>query len=243
MNPWDASLPNWGSMFGHYQLDGNSRSQSYEENIPQSPFSNPPVFPNHGLPSTSQASPASPPVSELAAFSLRSPKCPHCKGKRFDFRAYFHNPKFFRAPPHELLNLVERSYVLRNRLQSLLVTYIVNDLREDHRMQDVRADIIDWVRQVSNLSGEIREGMNQVDGVSAGLAGVEAWTEGMANSLGEHLDRSNGMRMEVPKGWMREILSDFRKQWEKVWISCANACAYRQGLRRSFEQNRGLVFG
>ncbi|KAH9224724.1 hypothetical protein DL95DRAFT_378371, partial [Leptodontidium sp. 2 PMI_412] len=146
MNPWDSSLPNWASLFGDYQLGSNSRSRSYEEDIPHSPFSDPPVFSNDGLPSFSQASLASPPVSELAAFSLKNPKCPQCKGKRFDFTAYFHNPKFFRAPPHELLDLVERSYVLKDRLQSILITYIVHDLQEDHRMQDVRADILDWVR-------------------------------------------------------------------------------------------------
>ncbi|KAH7336179.1 hypothetical protein BKA65DRAFT_351768, partial [Rhexocercosporidium sp. MPI-PUGE-AT-0058] len=147
------------------------------------------------------------------------PKCPQCKGKRFDFTAYFHNPKVFNTPPHELLDLVERSYILKNRLESILVTYIVHDLREDHRIQDSQDDVHDWVRQVASLAVEVKEGMIQGEGVSAELAGVQAWTEGMANRLGCHLERANGLKMEVPKGWKKEVLCDFRKQWEKVWIS------------------------
>ncbi|PVH84983.1 hypothetical protein DL98DRAFT_584042 [Cadophora sp. DSE1049] len=229
MDPHDAALPTHSRLFGNYQIGGNSRGQALEP-VPESPFTVPPLFPNHGLPSFSQAPPISLPVSELAAFSLRPPECPQCKGRRFDFTAYFHNPKFFHSPPHELLDLVERSYILKNRLQSILVTYIVHDLRDDHMMQDVRADILDWVRQVANLAMDIRGGLGKADGVEDGLVGVQAWTEETANRLREHLERYHGQKMEVPKGWTKEVLSDFRKQWETVWIAYANACAHHQGL-------------
>lgn len=97
-------------------------------------------------------------------------------------------------------------------------------------MQDVRADILDWVCHVANLSAEVSQSLGHADGVEVALAGVKLWTEGMANRLGEHLERCNGQKMEVPKGWRKEVLSDSRKQWEKVWIACANACAYHRGI-------------
>jgi len=229
MDHREVPLPSHSRLFGDYQIGGNSRARAFEP-VPESPFTVPLNFSNHGLPSSSQDSSTSPPVNELASFSLRPPKCPQCKGKRFDFTAYFHNPKFFHSPPHELLDLVERSYILKNRLQSILVTYIVNDPRGDHMMQDVRADILDWVCHVANLSAEVSQSLGHADGVEVALAGVKLWTEGMANRLGEHLERCNGQKMEVPKGWRKEVLSDSRKQWEKVWIACANACAYHRGI-------------
>ncbi|KAK0112938.1 hypothetical protein ONS95_014656 [Cadophora gregata] len=210
-------------LFGNYQVGSNSRGGAVEA-IPESPLSATPGFKSNGLLSFSQTSSALQPIKELASFSLRSPKCPQCKGKRFDFTAYFHNPRFFSSPPHELLYLVERSYVLKNRLQSILVTYIVHDLRSDHMMQDVCADIQDWVLQVANLTAEVRGCMGRADGVEGELVAVQAWTEEMANRMAEHLERFNGKKMEVPKGWKKETLSDFRKQWEKVWITCASTC-------------------
>ncbi|KAH7418083.1 hypothetical protein BKA64DRAFT_187773 [Cadophora sp. MPI-SDFR-AT-0126] len=229
MKSHDTALPSHARLFGEYQIGGNSRGQTFEL-VPESPFTAPLVFANHGLPSFSQAPAASPLINELAAFSLKPPKCPQCKGKSFDFTAYFHNPRIFASPPHELLDLVERSYILKNRLHSILVTYILHDLRDDHMMQDVRSDIHDWVRQVTNLAAEARKDLGKADGVEDGLAGVKAWTEGTANQLGEHLELFKGQKMEVPKGWKKEVLSEFRKQWEKVWIACANACAYHQGI-------------
>lgn len=123
--------------------------------------------------------------------------------------------------------MVERSYVLKNRLQSLLVTYIVNDLREDERVQDIRDDFLEWVRQVAKLAEEVGGGMRRVEGVEVGLEAVKAWSEGMARSLVEHLNQSGGKKMEVQKGWRKEVLSEFRRQWEAVWIAYANNCAHQ----------------
>ncbi|PBP26462.1 hypothetical protein BUE80_DR002665 [Diplocarpon rosae] len=225
------SLPCLQSIFGDYHIDGPDHGNSHEP-IPESPFTLSAAIP---YPEDGQYR-ASPPVTELAAFSLRSPKCPQCRGKRFDYTAYFHNPRFFRAPPHALLAPIERSYVLKNRLSSILVTYIVHDLHDDHVMADIKADITDWVELVSKLAGEVGDRAVHAEGVAEALAGVELWTADFARQLRDHLDHLTGQKMEVPRGWKKEVLSEFRKRWESVWICCANACAYHQEMVSPIEQ-------
>ncbi|CZS98658.1 hypothetical protein WAI453_001920 [Rhynchosporium graminicola] len=226
MSLHEDPFPNYTNLFGDFHFGNNARSQAYES-IPESPLTENAVLRTQLHLAFNPIPASSPPTNELAAVSLRSPKCPQCKGTRFDFTSYFHNARIFRSPPHELLNLVERSYVLKNRLQSLLVTYIINDLREEIRIQDIRHDIIAWVQEVANLADQVREIMDQAEGVSAGLYSVQMWTGKMASQLESHLERSNGLKMDVQKGWKKGVLFEFRKKWEIVWVVCANACSYQ----------------
>ncbi|EKD14628.1 uncharacterized protein L3040_000151 [Drepanopeziza brunnea f. sp. 'multigermtubi'] len=228
-SPEHTSLPSLGSIFGNYQFGAPSQVNA-NDGVPESPFT--------VLPATQQTfgPPASPPVIELAAFSLecpaaqKSPPCGQCRGARFDFTKYFHNEKFFRAPPHELLKMIEQSYLLKNRLGSILVTYIVHNLHDDHRMADILTAITDWVDMVASLIEAVSESMINAAGVADALAAVEAWTSGFAGQLREHLGQLTGQKMEVPAGWKKQMLSEFRKRWESVWIRCANACAYHQDV-------------
>lgn len=221
------SLPIIGSLFGNYQFGDRSPIQ-FPRAVPESAYT--------VLPTNRQATgpPASPPVHELAAFSLENPsrrfQCAMCRGDHYDFTKYFHNKKFFSVPPHELLGKVERSYILKNRLSSILVTYITHNLHDDHMMVDIEKAIDDWVNLVAALVAEVTESMIDTEGVADALAGVEGWTKEFAGQLREHLGKLTRQKMEVPAGWMKEMLSYFRKRWECVWICCANACAYPQDV-------------
>ena len=68
-------------------------------------------------------------------------------------------------------------------------------------MQDVRADILDWVCHVANLSAEVSQSLGHADGVEVALAGVKLWTEGMANRLGEHLDQMGRCSLDAHCLW------------------------------------------
>ena len=69
--------------------------------------------------------------------SLRPQLCPGCRGRKYNFTAYFHNRNLFQTPPHHLIHLVEHSYTLKNQLQSLLVTYVFHSF-ELRYLQDVQ---------------------------------------------------------------------------------------------------------
>ncbi|KAL2069082.1 hypothetical protein VTL71DRAFT_15420 [Oculimacula yallundae] len=232
----EISHPHYTNLFGDFQFGATSHSQAHES-IPESPFTTSSFLQTHNFPPFHPNPPTSPPTNTLASISLRSPKCPQCKTKRFDFTSYFHNARIFRSSPHELLDLIERTYVLKNRLQSILVTYIVNDLREGLRMGDIRAEILDWVRQVEELVEQVREGMGEAEGVESGLESVKLWSEEMAGKMEEHLERSGGLKTDMQKGWKKAVLSEFRREWEIVWIACANACPYRQETSEKLREN------
>src|ERR1700692_3638771 len=82
------------------------------------------------------------------------PQCAQCKGQKYGFTAYFHNTKIFPEPPHELLPWVERSYLLKNRLQSLLVTYTVHEFDPTY-LHDIEIVINSFRLQVEALAHEV----------------------------------------------------------------------------------------
>ena len=153
-------------------------------------------------------------VSELPILSLKTPLCPLCKGQKYGFTAYFHNPKIFSEPPHELLPLVEKSYVLKNRLKSLLVTYIMRDLEHDG-IQEAEKEVLAWSQLVGDLLSEV---MASAAGFELGLKSSEEvrdWTREMTKQI---LDSIYGRgQLEMPKGRLLVLLLEFRKVWERVW--------------------------
>src|SRR5271168_4302051 len=129
----------------------------------QTPTSNPthqePIpfpTPQSGPPSETPPDPNSPTplASELTTLSLIAPRCPLCKGEKYGFTAYFHNANIFSEPPHDLIRMVEKSYVLRNRLKSVLITYAMHDVEQD-RVEIIMEEIDNWGQQVGCLIDEV----------------------------------------------------------------------------------------
>ena len=74
-------------------------------------------------------------------------------------------------------------------------------------MRDVRADILDWVRHVANLAAEVSQSLGKAEGFESALVGVKLWSDGMANRLGEHMERCNGQKVSLVL-----FLSEFYKE-------------------------------
>jgi hypothetical protein len=51
--------------------------------------------------------------SRLETLSMLGDACPFCEGRKYGFTAYFHNLTIFSEPPHDILPLVEESYILK----------------------------------------------------------------------------------------------------------------------------------
>jgi hypothetical protein len=160
-------------------------------------------------------------------------QCAQCKGQKYGFTAYFHNNKIFPEPPHALLPWVERSYLLKNRLQSLLVTYTVQQF-EPAYMRDIEIDINNWRLQVESLAHEVGSWGSGSEQVVNAVTEVHQWTRGMAKQLWDHVV---GIQMlPMPKGRVKELVLEFRKGWERVWIESAEH-------RRHFTLAHGLPNG
>jgi hypothetical protein len=151
------------------------------------------------------------PIAEIAATALRQQSCMSCRGQRYDYAAYFHNNKIFSRPPHELLKSVEESHVLKNRLQSLLVNYVLRDV-EQESFKQIQKDLQTWETRVNNLAMTL--GDNEV------LGRLRAWTSRITRQLWEHV--TGVENMEMPPGRMKELISEFRKLWEDVWVRCVS---------------------
>ena len=174
--------------------------------IPQ-PYSKVETPPSHTF--------TSPISNAFTGLSFREPLCPICKGQLYNFTAYFHNHKVFPSPPHELLSLIEKSYILKNRLQSLLVTYVTHDFDRTY-LKDVKGEIYSWNEEVEGLVNEVLSSFAGYQAHSWPLGDVRYWTKWTMTQLAEHVDGIK--RMEMPKGRLKALLLEFRKIWERVWV-------------------------
>jgi hypothetical protein len=137
-----------------------------------------------------------------------------CKGQKYGFTAYFHNPKIFPEPPHELLPLIEESYVLKNRLESLLVTYIMRGL-EPGGVQEAKNEASVWSQLVKDLLSEVVASAVGFELDLRPLEEVRKWTREMTRQIRDSL--VGRQKLEMPKGRLLILLLEYRKLWEGVW--------------------------
>jgi hypothetical protein len=156
------------------------------------------------------------PNAELETLSLEKKTCHLCKGKKYGFTSYFHNTKIFSEPPHDLINQVEKSYRLKDRLKSLLVTYVMREGVED-RISVIVKEIQDWATWVGILEHDVlMAARNSCIALDTGpLNEVREWRNAMVWKVQEHVSRRANMGM--PKGRLAELLLEYRKKWEVVW--------------------------
>ncbi|PMD27840.1 hypothetical protein NA56DRAFT_653660 [Hyaloscypha hepaticicola] len=143
-------------------------------------------------------------------------QCPQCKGQKYGFEAYFHNINIFPEPPHALLPWVERSYLLKNRLQSLLVSYTVQKFERAY-LQDIEIDINNWRLQVEAFAHEVASWRSGSERVVNAVKEVHQWSKTMVKQLWDHV--VGNQMLPMPKGRVKEMLLEFRKGWEKVWVA------------------------
>jgi hypothetical protein len=187
-----------------------------QTNLNQPYLKAPPSEENHFPPLTSISSKF--PNLEGVPSSPTQTACVQCKGHKFNFTAYFHNTKIFAEPPHHLLPWVERSYLLKNRLQSLLVTYALQVVDPSH-FQDIEVEINTWGLQVDSLAHEVAGCGGGSGRVVSTVTEVHQWTKAIMKQLWEHVQGTQVLPM--PKGRVKELVFECRKGWERVWIACA----------------------
>lgn len=161
-----------------------------------------------------QSTSTTPPISELTTLSLKTPPCPLCKGQKYGFTAYFHNPNIFPEPPHDLLPFVEKSYILKNRLKSLLVTYIMRELELDG-LHEAEKEVLLWRQLVEGLLSDVASSATGFELSLRPMEEVRKWTEEMTRQIRESIER--GQKLEIRKGTLITLLLEFRKLWEGVW--------------------------
>ncbi|QSZ36625.1 hypothetical protein DSL72_006505 [Monilinia vaccinii-corymbosi] len=144
----------------------------------------------------------------------RAHLCPQCKGHKYGFTPYFHNTEIFPEPPHELLGLVEQSYLLRNRLKSLFINYVTRRVDND-RLEVVTSEIVEWRSRVECLAREVLINSMGFELNTEGLEAVKTWAAELVERLGNHV--SGVERMELGKERQKELLIEFKKLWEVVW--------------------------
>jgi hypothetical protein len=171
-------------------------------------------FPNSPPAPPPASTPFAAPSSELDTLSLKTNPCPQCKGQKYGFTAYFHNTKIFPEPPHHLLRLVEKSYILRDRLRSFLVTYTLREIEPD-RIRRVEEEIDAWQQEVTFLVRDIICSAEfELD--FKPLEAAKLWAFEKVDRLKEHI--WGRRRLEIPKGSLQDLLSEYRKVWEGVWV-------------------------
>lgn len=154
--------------------------------------------------------------SELTVLSLKAPSCPQCQGQKYDFTAYFHSLKFFPSPPHSLRLFVEKAYILKNKLQSLLITYCMRAV-EAENLPNIESEIQSWVMQVGELAKDVLERDHSMWQL---VEQAQTWTMEMARMLWDHVRGADRLVNEgMGKRRMRELVSGFRKVWEEVWVA------------------------
>lgn len=157
------------------------------------------------------------PSSEPVTLSLRADLCQLCKGKKYGFTSYFHNTKIFFEPPHEILPVVEESYVLRDRLKSLLVTYAMREV-EDDQAQNIETQILNWGYSVGMLADEVVASACNA-GFALGLDrldNVRKWRDIIVEEARYYASRNAAVKM--PSGRLAALMLEYRKVWEAVWI-------------------------
>jgi hypothetical protein len=156
-------------------------------------------------------------VPDHTTLSVKPLLCPLCKGKKYGFTAYLHNTKIFSEPPHELLALIEKSYILKNRLKSLLITYVMREL-EQCDFEEAEKGILRWAQMIEELAQEVRTVMGSEPGVTA-LDEARNWTMKKTEQIRDHV--GGRQKMDIPKGRLNALLLELRKLWETVWKQCS----------------------
>jgi hypothetical protein len=143
--------------------------------------------------------------------------CPFCKGRKYGFTAYFHNLRIFSEPPHDILRLVEESYILRDRLKSLLVTYTMRDV-EHGEAESMMAHIHHWDFSVGALTDEVMNSASNSGFVlNLGyLDGIRSWKDATVDEFKYYV--SEQVQIKLPKGRLAALMLEYRKAWEAVWI-------------------------
>lgn len=153
------------------------------------------------------SSPVTPPSSELEALSLKGSSCLKCKGQKYGFTAYFHNTQIFPEPPHELLWLIEKSYILRDRLKSLLVTYTMREVEPD-RIPALVEKVNVWRQDlISLVKGVVCAAEFELNFVPLEMA--KLWAFEKADLLQEHI--RGGEKLKWPRGRLQELMFEFRR--------------------------------
>jgi hypothetical protein len=155
--------------------------------------------------------------STLETLSMIGDSCPFCKGRKYGFTAYFHNLRIFFEPPHDILRLVEESYILRDRLKSLLVTYTMRDV-EHGEAESMMAHIHHWDFSVGALTDEVMNSASNSGFVlNLGyLDGIRSWKDATVDEFKYYV--SEQVQIKLPKGRLAALMLEYRKAWEAVWI-------------------------
>ena len=190
------------------------------------------------LPSPVTASPSASPVTKP-----RKTHCPKCQGRKYKFTSYFHNPSIFSHPPHDIIDIVERSYGLKGKLVTLLVFSVFDRLmngqdrdaveRQEEeplvmsiaRKKQREEEIEKWVAGIEELVGEVRRRMEELgvsvtrrEEVEKGIVGVGNWLQSMVEKMGRHIDGKlrldEGIKQAV---LIKESTLEFKRVWENVW--------------------------
>lgn len=158
--------------------------------------------------------------SDMDSLPSKIASCAQCQGQRFNFAAYFHSA-IFPCPPHTLLAQIEKSYMLKNRLLSLLVDYVVHAEELDNAKKKIIEDSISrWRHEVEGVVCHVRD--SNTEGMEPLLGEVRRWADNMARSIWQHacgvtrfegFDRP-GSRLKS----MRLLTRGFRERWEPVWV-------------------------
>jgi hypothetical protein len=187
--------------------------------VPSSPHHLPLWDPSSPIPQRYDEEPSSSfpqitlPSAELESLSLKRNHCPLCKGKKYGFTSYFHNRSIFPSPPHEILALVEESYLLKDRLKSLLVTYAMRDVPPGN-LPTIKDEVNNWGHWVGVLTCDVMTAA-AFPLRREPLDAVRAWREMMVWRLIQHVEGKE--RLEMPRGRLAELLLEFRMVWEGVW--------------------------
>jgi hypothetical protein len=111
--------------------------------------------------------------------------------------------------------MVEKSYTLRDRLKSLLITYVMREIEQD-RIQSIEQEINLWMREVLQHTTIVLCSATAFEVDVQPLEAVKVWTEDIMNQLLEHVRGTT--KMELPNGRLKVLMVEFRMAWEKVWI-------------------------
>lgn len=198
---------------------GMHRAYNYPPPPPHlnSPYLDVPESEQNDFPPLSSMSTTLPSLERPPPPQIR-PQCEQCKGQKYGFTAYFHNTKIFPEPPHELLPWVERSYHLKNRLQSLLISYTIQQFDPTY-LHDIEIEINNWRLQVEGLAHEVGNWGSGSELVVNAVTEVFHWTKGIVKQLWNHVVGNQVLPM--PKGRVKELVLEFRKRWERVWVESA----------------------
>ena len=141
--------------------------------------------------------------------------CPFCKGKKYGFTAYFHNLRIFPEPPHAILPLVEESYILRDRLKSLLVSYAMREFEHD---EAVMAQIHHWEFSMEALTDDVMNSASTF-GFVLNLGRLDDVRKWMSTIVDEFRYYTSGQaRDKMASGRLAALMAEYRKIWELVWI-------------------------